>query len=138
LACLPGRVDVDAMFLRFVITRRDEHSRSAQGVFVAAHELLRSGDLNPQEWKHLRSLLDDFNKSLPHPPDNFYASRAIFWFKASAHENIRRIWELVHLLRAHGNHVEVYKCRHLANISYQDEMQVAAYPSERDGRITAQ
>ena len=126
------------MFLRFSVTQIDEDSNRPQGVFVAACSLLDSGDLDPVEWKRLRELLDWFNENLPYPPDNFYASRAIFWFKSNAHENISRIWGLLHLLRAHGHHIEVYKCRRLANISYEDELQVAAYPSERDSRITVQ
>jgi hypothetical protein len=126
------------MYLRFVITHIDEDSRKPQGVFVAAYSLLESSDLGPEEWASLRGLLDWFNENLPHPPKGFYASRAIFWFKSGAHENISRVWELVHLLRVHGYHVEVYKCRHLANISYEDNIQVAAYPSDRDGKVTVQ
>jgi hypothetical protein len=79
-----------------------------------------------------------FNENLSSPPDSFYTSRAIFWFKSNAHENISRIWELVHLLRLHGYHIEVYKCRRLANVCYEDDFQVAAYPSAKDGRITVQ
>jgi hypothetical protein len=39
-------------------------------------------------------------------------------------------------LRHHSYHVQVHKRRHLANILFEDEFQVAAYPSERDGKIT--
>ncbi|HEY0079584.1 MAG TPA: hypothetical protein VGB73_13305 [Pyrinomonadaceae bacterium] len=126
------------MFLRFTITQIDEDSHKPQGVFSAAYSLLESGDLDSAEWKRLRELLDWFNENLPPPPDSFYASRAIFWFKSNAQEDISRIWELVHLLRAHGYHIEVYKCRRLANISYEDRVQVAAYPSEKDGKTTVQ
>jgi hypothetical protein len=126
------------MFLRFTITEIDEDSRKPQGVFTGAYSLLDSGDLDSNEWKRLRELLDWFNEKLPHPLDSFYASRAIFWFKSNAHESISRIWELIYLLRPHGYHVDVYKCRSLANISYEDEFQVAAYPSSKDGRVSVQ
>jgi hypothetical protein len=126
------------MFLRFAITQIDEDSRKPKGVFVAASALLDSCDLEVEESKHLRELLDWFHENLPEPPEDFYASRAIFWFKSSAHESVSRIWELVQLLRLHGYHVQVYKCRRLANVSYQDEFQVAAYPSDRDARVTVQ
>jgi phosphopantothenoylcysteine synthetase/decarboxylase len=75
---------------------------------------------------------------LPHPPKSFSATGAIFWFKSSAKDSIGKIWELVHWLRLHGHHVEVHKCRHLANIVYEDQYQAAAYPSERDGKTTVQ
>ena len=126
------------MFLRFVTTRIDEDSRKPQGVFAAAYLLLDSGDLNPNEWQQVREILDRFEKYLPHPSKNFSANRAIFLFWSNADESIKRIWELVHLLRLHGYHVEVYKCRRLANICYRDQFQVAAYPSEQDGKITVQ
>jgi len=32
--------------------------------------------------------------------------------------------KLVHLLRVHGHHIEVYKCRRLANVTYEDQFQV--------------
>jgi len=111
------------MFLRFTIKEIDEDSRKPQGVFTAAYSLLDFGDLDSNEWKRLRELLDWFNEKLPHPSDSFYASRAIFWFKSDAHDSIGRIWELIHLLRLHGYHVDVYKCRLLGNISYEDEFQ---------------
>jgi hypothetical protein len=126
------------MFLRFVTTYIDEDSHRPQGVLVASYSLLESGDLNSDAWKRLREILDWFNAHLPHPPKSFAAGRAIFWFKSTATASISQIWELVYLLRHHSYHVEVRKCRHLANVLYEDEFQVAAYPSKRDGKITVQ
>src|SRR5690349_2035760 len=106
------------MYLRFVITAIDEDSHKPQGVFIASYELLDSGDLSKEEWSELREALDWFRKHLPTPPESFEACRAIFWFRSEAKESIRRIWELVEILRRHGKHVEVLKCRHLGNILY--------------------
>jgi hypothetical protein len=124
------------MYLRFTTTQIDDDSKRPQGVFVAAYELLDSGELPADEWTALRTILDWYKAHLPTPPDSFVASRAIFWFRAEAGENIRRIWELVTLLRAHGRHVNVQNCRHLGNIVFYDKYQVAAYPSQADGKIT--
>ncbi len=126
------------MFMRFVTTRTHKDSHKAEGVFAAAYSLLESDALNGDEGKRLREILMWFNKNLPHPPKNFSANRAIFWFKSGAKESIGRVWDLVHLLRLHGHHVEVHKCRLLANICYKDQYQVAAYPSERNGKTTVQ
>ena len=134
---LPLKV-INKMFLRFSIKQVDEDSRKPRGVFNAAYDLLDYGDLESNEREQLRTILQWFNEHLPAPPEDFYASRAIFWFKSNAHESISRVWELVYLLRAHAHHVDVHKCRRLSNISYEDEFQVAAYPSERDGKITIQ
>jgi hypothetical protein len=126
------------MFLRFVTTRIHKDSRKSEGVFAATYSLLESGSLGSDEWKRLREIQIWVNKNLPHPPKNFSATRALFWFKSSAKDSIGQIWESVHSLRLHGHHVEVHKCRHLANIVYEDQLQVAAYPSERDGKMTIQ
>lgn len=124
------------MHLRFVTTRTHKDSGKPEGVFAASYALLNSDDISKEEWKRLRQHLDWFNANLPHPPRGFDANRAIFWFKSSATESIRQIWELVFLLRQHSYHVEVHKCQRLANILYEDELQVAAYPSKRDSKIT--
>ena len=126
------------MYLRFVTTRIDEDSHKPQGIFVAAYSLLDSGDLTPEERKRIHETLIWFQKTLPTPPKRFSAGRAIFWFKSSAEETIKQVWELVYALRHHGYYVEVQKCRRLANICFDDSFQVAAYPSELDGRITVQ
>ena len=126
------------MFLRFAVKQIDEASRRPQGVFAAAYDLLDSCQLAQEESSQLRNLLTWFEDNLPSPPDEYYAGRAIFWFKASSHESIDRIWELVQVLRLHDYHVEVHKCRRLANVSYEDDYQVAAYPSERDARTSIQ
>jgi hypothetical protein len=121
----------DPIFLRFVITQIDDVSHQPQGLFVAAYELLDSGDLPHDERNQLREVLIWFNKNLP-SPRHMVASRAIFWFKSSATECIRQMWELVHLLRHHGYLVEMEKCRELKNIIYEDDFQVASYPSKDD------
>jgi hypothetical protein len=126
------------MYLRFVTTRIDQDSHKPQGVFVAAYSLLDSGDLAPDEWTRMREIMNWFEKNLPAPPKSFSASRAIFWFKSSAKDSIEQIWELIEMLRQHNHYVEIHKCRRLANIRYYDRLQVAAYPSNLDCRITIQ
>jgi len=123
------------MYLRFTTTTIDEDSRKPRGLFTEAYELLHSGELSVDEWKELRAILDWFNAALPQPPKNFTASRAIFWFRSDAHGCIDKLWEMVHLLRSHGRHIKIHKCRHLANRVYSDALQVAAYPSPLDDRI---
>lgn len=119
------------MFLRFVITQIDDVSHKPQGLFQAAYELLESGDLSLEERDLLREVIIWFNKNLP-SPRNMVASRAIFWFKWSADECMKRMWELTYLLRHYDYLVEVEKCRELGNIIYEDKFQVAAYPSRHD------
>jgi hypothetical protein len=121
------------MFIRLVITLIDDVSHKPQGLFVAAHDLLDSSILSLDERNQIQEALIWFNKNLPSPRWQ-YANRAIFWFKSSAEESVRRMWELANLLRVHGYHIELQKCRELGNIVYEDEYQVAAYPSMNDKR----
>jgi hypothetical protein len=123
------------MYLRFTTNAIDEDSRKPRGLFTEAHKLLETGDLTSEEWKYLRTLLDWFNGNLPHPPKQFEVSRAIFWFRSEANECIDKIWEMANFLDAHDRRVTVHKCRHLANVSYADKYQVAAFPSDMDDRI---
>lgn len=123
------------MFMRFAVTEIDEDSRRPRGVFAASYALLESGRLGAEEERRLREVLRWFEDYLP-SPDCFDRRRAVFWFKAGAGEMLRRAWELVWLLRLHGLHVELYKCRRLANVLYEDREQVAAFSSPRDGRVT--
>jgi hypothetical protein len=127
-----------AKWLRFATTRIDEDSRKPEGVFAAAYTLLESGDLSSEEWQHLREILNWFSKNLPTPPESFNAGRAIFWFQPNARDCLDRVWDMVELLRQHGYHVTVYKCPSLGKICYRDKFQVAAYPSDSDGKITMQ
>ena len=127
-----------AAFIRFVTTRVHKDSHRQEGVFARAYALLDSGSLDQEEWRRIREILIWFNKNLPTPPERFSADRAVFWFKASSKESISQVWELVHALRLHGHHVEVHKCRHYANVAYEDNNQVAAYPSKSDSKVTIQ
>src|SRR6476646_2862981 len=97
-----------SMFLRFAITLIDDVSHKTQGLFAAAEELLESGDLSLVERDLLQEVIIWFNKNLP-SPRRMSASRAIFWFKSSADDCIRRMWEFTHVLEHHGYMVEVEK-----------------------------
>ncbi len=86
------------MYPRFVTARIHKDSHKQQGVFAAAYALLDSGELTRDEWNHVREMLNWFNANLASPPKNFKSPRAIFWFKSSAQENIRKILEILFLL----------------------------------------
>ncbi len=124
------------MFLRFVTTQIHDLSRQPKGLFYAAHECLYEGDLSKDERALLEEILDWFNENLPGPGEYFDPCRAVFWFKSQARECIARMWDLAVALRLHDYFVEVQKCWRLGNIIFEDDFQVAVYPSRKDGRIT--
>lgn len=124
------------MYLRFVITQIDEDSHQPQGLFIASDALLKSAELDADERKRLQEVLIWFSKNLPAPNKPYITGNVMFWFKTTAQEHIRRMWELVHILRAHGYLVEVHKRDYLYDLVYWDEYQVAARFSRADGKRT--
>ena len=124
------------MYIRFVTTQINKDSHQQEGLFRAANTLLDGGDLTPEERKQLQELLVWFNINLPAPNQRDIRGRVTFWFYASAQECVRRMWELVHILRAHDYFVEVHKCDHLDRCIYRDKYQVASQPSPYDSKRT--
>lgn len=122
------------MYLRLVITRRDEKSSRKLGVFQPAYGLLDGGMLPESEHEDLADLLDWFERYLPLPDRSKLEPRSIFWFRPDAHWLIRKIWGIVDILRRNDFHVELLKTARPGYIRYQDPFQVAATPF-RDGRI---
>ncbi|MBC8135881.1 MAG: hypothetical protein H8F28_08360 [Fibrella sp.] len=82
------------MYIRFVVNRIDSSSHQPQGVFTAAYQLLRSGDMSPGEYTHLSELLAWFADNLRTPDQSNIMDRATLWFRASARLFIGRMWEL--------------------------------------------
>ena len=123
-------------FIRFVTLKIDENSHQPQGLFQVAYSLLRTGDLNAGEREEVQIIIDWFKKNLPIPNQPNVEGRAIFWYRDSALEHIQKMWSLANILQSHDCAIQVQKCRHLHNIVYQDDYQVAAYPHRHDGSIT--
>ena len=124
-----------AMYIRFVTTRIDEDSHQPQGLFMASYNLFDEGDLSAIEREQLEEVLEWFADYL-HTPRIFDPCRAVFWYKQNANQFINRMWELANLLRLHGHFIEIQRCHRLANVIFEDNFQVAAYPSRYDGRYT--
>lgn len=62
------------------------------------------------------------------PPFYRKKSRAISWFKDTAHEHVARVRELVVILEHHSVSVRVLKADRVGYIVYQDEFQIVAQP----------
>src|SRR6058998_3220274 len=108
------------MYLRFVVAGVDDDSERGLGVFQATYNLRDKGKLYPYEEPHLDELRQWFNTHLEKPtrftaakpPYYRKRSRAISWFKDSAHEHIARVREMVAILENHGVPVRMIKADH--------------------------
>lgn len=126
------------MFLRFVVRRHDEDSRSFTGLFTLAYELHESHELRDYEDVRLGQFLEWMRVNLTAPdcleaPGN---ERAICWFKDTAATPLEWMWEAVSFLRERGEAIEMIKTDDPGTIIYEDEWQVAAKPRKAD-RIKA-
>jgi hypothetical protein len=124
------------MFVRFVIAEVDEESHKELGVFQAASRLRNNNALSEDEEAILQNIRDWFNRNLEKPTrfttakPPFYRKRqnGISWFKDSAHEHIRKIREMVALLKRHDVPVRMIKAARPGYIVYEDEFQIVAVP----------
>jgi len=118
------------MLVRFVTLARDTDSGHTSGILVTAHRLRDEGDISVDEHAELRQMLAWFTEHLPIPKvlNNIEHRRAISWFKPTASQPIRKMWELKSVLEAHGHHVNVLQTRDPGVVVYEDDWQVVAKP----------
>jgi hypothetical protein len=95
---------------------------------VPAYDLLRSGTLPGWEYARLDDIISWFERHLPLPDRSKLKPRTIFWFKPNGHRFIRKIWDVVAVLKENGLHVEMLKTARPGRVCYEDDYQVAAVP----------
>jgi hypothetical protein len=88
------------MFIRFVSEEIDQDSHVSEGLFSAAYKLLDELWLPDYEYDALRARVNWFNQYLKNPyryrlKPAWLACQSICWFRSTAHEHLRRAWEMV-------------------------------------------
>jgi hypothetical protein len=124
-------------YIRFVVNDVDPESSVNAGVFQPAYRLIKSGSLLDHEVKEIQAITSWFEVHLT-VPKRFSASsskgyyrrprKAISWFKASADEHVRKIRELVNILKRHGVVVHTIITDRPGYIVHEDEYQITAEP----------
>lgn len=122
------------MYLRFALPKKCVRSPSCEGVFTVCYALLEEDQFAPYEQEQVRRLLDWFERCLPAPEclENLEYTRALCWFKSSAHGHLEAMWELVAVLDARDVPIDILKTRRPGTIVYQDHWQIAAVPHRKD------
>ena len=115
-----------AGYRRYAVPGIDPDSQHHRGIFVAAGELERSGELWDHEFKRLRRALTWFNTNLCVPKG--VSLKAIYWFKPSATACHWHAYEIIRLLQAYGHNVWMLEARRPGRILYEDELQIGALP----------
>jgi hypothetical protein len=124
------------VFVRFALGQIDDSSQRGLGVFQALYRLRHEGKLYPYEEEHFRTVSRWFNENLQKPkrfttakpPYYRKQSKAISWFRDTAHEHIARTYEMVAILESHGISVRMIKAERVGYVVYEDECQVVAEP----------
>jgi hypothetical protein len=120
------------MFVRFVAGSDVENAFWLTGVFTEARLLREAGRLYAHEVELLAETYAWFNQHLPCPPFEAMIARgrwtadAVAWFRDDAGECIRRIWDLVHLLRENSVPVRLIATERPGKIVCQDRFQIVA------------
>jgi hypothetical protein len=124
------------MYLRFVVAELHHDTGKELGVFHALRFLREDGGLTPDEEELHNQIREWFAANLKtptkftasKPPHYRKKSKAISWFKDTAHEHIGHMRSLAEILRDHGISVEMLKTERVGYVVYEDEHQVVAEP----------
>lgn len=120
------------MFVRFVCGTEDENVFWLTGVITIAEELRAKGELYRYEADWLEEIYAWLNTHLPCPPfqrklrSGKWSNDAVSWFRDDAKEAMKRIWDVVALLREHGVAVRLVTTDKPGKIVYEDEFQIVA------------
>jgi hypothetical protein len=128
------------MYLRFVVAEVHPNSGKELGVFHAVLDLRERGELAQHEEEQHDQIRKWFNDYLEKParftaskpPFNRKKSKAISWFKDTAHEHLARVRLLVAILQNHNVPVRMLKTERVGYVVYEDEYQIVAEPFTGD------
>ena len=114
------------MYLRFVVGHDREHHRSLTGIITEARLLRDRGGLDRYTAERLEEAYEWLNSNLPCPPfsSSGWSREAVTWFKDSAAEPIRKLWEITSMLKEHGVPVRLLRSKNPGKILYEDPFQL--------------
>ena len=103
-----------------------EYHRDLTGIITEARLLRDRGGLAVEEAARLEDLYDWFNATLPVPPfsTSDWPPDVVAWFRDDACHAVRKMWELVALLRDHGMQVRLLRSANPGRVVYEDVYQV--------------
>jgi hypothetical protein len=120
------------MFVRFVVGGDDENAAWLTGVIRETSKLCDGCELYDYEYDLLQAAFGWFNEHLPCPPfraklrSGKWTCRAVAWFRSDAGEPLRRIWDIVAVLKEHGVPVRMLTSNSPGKIVYADAFQIVA------------
>lgn len=127
----PDLINFYCMYLRFRTSFVDSYHDKRYGIFQAAAYLRHSGIMCHYEKEWLEDVWRWFADNLDAPTvyrTEGKAQRAICWFKPTAQDQIRKVFEMITILEQYGMRIEKVTADNPGYVLYEDEHQVAAIP----------
>jgi len=115
-------------YVRFQSLEPCRGTPSKLGIFQIAFRVRTLADVRAYDAAEITRQIEWLQEHLQSPDMSDNTHRAIFWFKDTAHEPMRRAWAMKPFLEAYGYWIEVVKTWDPGNILYEDGWQVAAKP----------
>ena len=129
------------MFIRFITEFKNDYDEIETGVFQASAYLRKSHIIYDYDKKHLIEIRDWFNLNLE-APDRFSKAKkknaanvSLSWFKSTATEHLKRMYEMKEILERYGIFITVIKRENPGYIVYEDEFQVSTLPHKKDKHL---
>lgn len=126
------------MYIRFTAEYINEYGEKETGLFSALRFIREEPSTQDEDAIKLKHIKDWFNTNLE-APDKFSnasnknpASISLSWFKDTAKEHIKKIYEIRQLWYKYGIVVEVVTTKNPGYIIYSDDYQVSAIPFKND------
>jgi len=126
------------MFLRFITKYEDDWGEEATGVFQALGYLIRSDQVFEYDRQRLKDIREWFNKKLDQPKRfNKHSNKkksnvAISWYKDSAKQHLKNMYDLVPIFDIYGITIEIIKKENPGYIVFEDDFQVVTIPHGKD------
>ena len=126
------------MYLRFITEFENEWGEQETGVFQALGYLVQSDQTFEYDLQRLKEIREWFNNALDHPKRfNKHSNKnkpniAISWFKDSAKEHLKNMYDLIPIFDAYGIPIEVIKKENPGYKVFEDEFQVVTIAHGKD------
>lgn len=126
------------MYLRFITEFTNYWDERETGIFQALSQTLYREDIFEHDYARLRELHKWFNKNL-NKPDRFNKhsnknkpTSGLSWFKDSADEHLKHMFELKPILENYDVIVDVLRSDNPGYIVFEDQFQIVAIPHGKE------
>jgi hypothetical protein len=126
------------VYLRFTTEFTNEYDEIHTGIFSALRFVREYAFTQDDDVFKLKELQKWFNNNLEAPDrfsnakNNNPASISLSWFKDSAKNHIKKIYEIREVLYKYGIVIEAVTAKNPGYIIYEDDYQVSAIPFKTD------